>query len=185
MRRTNQVLGGRIRTPQDESDLLMTNQDPGKQITASQNESGSHRTNHGLPWWTKDLKPHFCCFPFYIFLLFVLDFGPLPKNSGSNPRTFQFWGYHSLGHFAKLASPKTDGWIRQCLSIYCVDIFHFLCPVVISLTLARTGGVGAPPPLRFFADRPMYDVIRGTTSGDFTNKYVFYRTLTWRHWCKW
>ena len=49
MRRTNQVLGGRIRTPQDESDLLMTNQDPARQITASQNESGSHRTNHGLP----------------------------------------------------------------------------------------------------------------------------------------
>ena len=49
MRRTNQVLGGRIRTPQDESDLLVTNQDPARQITASQNESGSHRTNHGLP----------------------------------------------------------------------------------------------------------------------------------------
>ena len=28
MRRTNQVLAGRIRTPQDESDLLMTNQNP-------------------------------------------------------------------------------------------------------------------------------------------------------------
>ena len=26
---------------------------------------------------------------------------------------------------------------------------------------------------------------RGTTSGNFTNKSVFYRTLTWRHWCKW
>ena len=30
-----------------------------------------------------------------------------------------------------------------------------------------------------------YHVIRGTTSGDFTTKSVFYRTLTWRHWCKW
>ena len=30
-----------------------------------------------------------------------------------------------------------------------------------------------------------YDVIRGTTSGNFTNKSVFYRTLTWHHWCKW
>ena len=46
MRRTNQVLAGRIRAPQDESDLLMTNQDPAKQITASQNESGSRLTNH-------------------------------------------------------------------------------------------------------------------------------------------
>ena len=116
MRRTNQVLGGRIRTPQDESDLLMTNQDPGKQITASQNESGSHRTNHGLPWWTRDLKPDFCCFPFNIFLFLYLILGHYPKNSGSNPRTFQFWGYPGLGHFAKLAFPKTDGWIRQCSS---------------------------------------------------------------------
>ena len=30
-----------------------------------------------------------------------------------------------------------------------------------------------------------YDVIRGTTSGNFTDKSVFYRTLTWHHWCKW
>ena len=30
-----------------------------------------------------------------------------------------------------------------------------------------------------------YDVVRGTTSGNFTNKSVFYHTLTWRHWCKW
>ena len=30
-----------------------------------------------------------------------------------------------------------------------------------------------------------YDVIRRTTSGNFTNKSVFYSTLTWRHWCKW
>ena len=29
-----------------------------------------------------------------------------------------------------------------------------------------------------------YDVIRGTTSGNFTNKSMFYRTLTWRYWCK-
>ena len=75
-------------------------------------------------------------------------------------------------------------------------------------------GVGAPPPLRFFADSEKtaarsapgfevpyganlaqlmvkkwpgqirsrsYDVIRGTTSGNFTNKSVFYRTLTWPH----
>ena len=26
---------------------------------------------------------------------------------------------------------------------------------------------------------------RGTTSGNFTNKVVFSRNLTWRHWCKW
>ena len=49
MRRTNQVLGGRIRTPQDESDLLMTNQNPARQITASQN-----RTNHGPTGLTMD-----------------------------------------------------------------------------------------------------------------------------------
>ena len=30
-----------------------------------------------------------------------------------------------------------------------------------------------------------YDVIRGTTSGNFSNKVVFSRNLTWRHWCKW
>ena len=30
-----------------------------------------------------------------------------------------------------------------------------------------------------------YDVKRGTTPGNFTNKSVFYRTWTWRHWCKW
>ena len=29
-----------------------------------------------------------------------------------------------------------------------------------------------------------YDVIRGTTSGNFSNKVVFSRNLTWRHWCK-
>ena len=77
------------------------------------------------------------------------------------------------------------------------------------------GGVGATPPLRFFADskktaarsaagfwatlwgKPCaifgkknltdqvrsrsYDVIRGTTSGNFSNKVVFSRNLTWRH----
>ena len=30
-----------------------------------------------------------------------------------------------------------------------------------------------------------YNFIRGTTSGNFANKSVFYRTLTWRHWCRW
>ena len=30
-----------------------------------------------------------------------------------------------------------------------------------------------------------YDVIRGTTSGNFSNKVVLSRNLTWRHWCKW
>ena len=30
-----------------------------------------------------------------------------------------------------------------------------------------------------------YDVTRGTTSGSFSNKVVFSRNLTWRHWCKW
>ena len=30
-----------------------------------------------------------------------------------------------------------------------------------------------------------YDVIRGTTSGNFSNKVVSSRNLTWRHWCKW
>ena len=30
-----------------------------------------------------------------------------------------------------------------------------------------------------------HDVIRGTTSGNFSNKVVFSRNLTWRHWCKW
>ena len=30
-----------------------------------------------------------------------------------------------------------------------------------------------------------YDVISWITSGNFTSKSVFYRTLTWRHWCKW
>ena len=48
----------------------------------------------------------------YILFLYVI-LGHSPKNSGSNPRSFQFWRYPGLGHFAKLASPKTDGWIRQ------------------------------------------------------------------------
>ena len=30
-----------------------------------------------------------------------------------------------------------------------------------------------------------YDVIRGTTSGNFSNKVVFSRNFPWRHWCKW
>ena len=92
MRRTNQVLGGRIRSPQDESDLLVTNQDPGRQITASQNESGSHRTNHGLPWWTRDLKPDFFVFLF-IFFYFCTWFWATPqKIVGQIRGVFSFGG---------------------------------------------------------------------------------------------
>ena len=70
MRRTNQGLGGRIRTPQDESDLLMTNQDPAIQITASQNESGSHRTNHGLSMMNQGLEAGLFLFSF-LYILFL------------------------------------------------------------------------------------------------------------------
>ena len=92
-------------------------------------------------------------------------------------------------------------------SISIVGAFNQTCSAhnMYHLTLARKGGC---TPLRFFADSEAppgfgvpyganlaqllvkkidqvrsrsYDVIRGTTSGNFTNKYVFYRTLTWRH----
>ena len=51
----------------------------------------------------------------YIFLFLFLNviLGHSPKIVGQIRGVFSFWGYPGLGHFAKLASPKTDGWIRQ------------------------------------------------------------------------
>ena len=34
---------------------------------------------------------------FVIFIFLVCDFGPLPKNSGPNPMSFQFWLGVTLG----------------------------------------------------------------------------------------
>ena len=43
---------------------------------------------------------------------FESEFGSIPKNSGSNPWSFQFWG--TLVGPAPSSPPKTGGWIRQC-----------------------------------------------------------------------
>ena len=54
-----------------------------------------------------------------VFLFsFGSEFGSIPKNSGLNPWSFQFWGYPRLGPRPKLPPPKTGGWIRQWLPTF-------------------------------------------------------------------
>ena len=49
------------------------------------------------------------------FYFSKVNFWSIPKRSGLNPRSFQFWG--TLGRdSAPSWPPKTGGWIRQCAS---------------------------------------------------------------------
>ena len=52
---------------------------------------------------------------FYIIFIFILEleFGPFPKYSGRNPRSFPFLGGVRSASGREYAPPMGRGWIRQ------------------------------------------------------------------------
>ena len=57
----------------------------------------------------------FCYFVFLFFL--VCDFGPLPKNSGPNPMSFQFLVGVTLGPPMKDDLPLGKSWLRHWIYV--------------------------------------------------------------------